>query len=825
MQASVRSQQQLQRGAVVRRQSQGHSSPSPHGCQESPPPNPLVPCGSGGVAGGQMSAACPPPSSQESLGGWLSEAPQVGQAAAEAAKEAEEVAARSARGRPDRSAHVAPERCLPSTWVKDFDLNPEEQFIGGGAFAKIVRVVARTTGEAFAMKVMSRSNFAVRGIEAQVDAEIEAMRRCVEAGTCDHVVRLHDSAEEGDHVYMRLELCCCDLLRLACSQPAGHLDEVDARVWARQLLQGLGDLHRLGILHRDIKPENLLCTGDGTLKISDFGWCAETRSGPCELAGTLQYMAPEILGSQGAHTEAVDMWSAGVTLLQLLSGRQLLTTYLGPGATGKTITGPHQATRVKTLRLLIEIRERCPLGSSMRPPHVSPACWDLLAKMLVPEVAMRISVSTALAHPWTRDVVEPGIRDAPCSGSESGSTKDLATAGMTSSGGGLDVPTPPLQATELETDGPSSLHAQQQQLLPQQQPLQQQQQQQPPHRVAYQRPAAVSPARVHKSPPRFHNSPPRLQMSPPRFQVPLRLAEVNQVALHRTEAPNTARPAVGERLLPASTVTPSSSTSARSVRRFTSDQFSVMPYAFKAMPGEQPAAVATGIPDSNKASQDDAQPSIGMQRRTRRASFGTVAEMSHTMDAPVSPGAQSVCVNPRRRRVTSPPRTLQSPTGSVVSATGSLISVANGANTPGWGAPQSRMQLQEYFPKSPVASVANCEVESSEASASMTATAEQASAVHVSNQRVWRPLATSTACQRSRLVLSPQPRKLFNAAVPSACATAPAPSAVSPLADRGRQSFRTACYPPYNSCAGPSVHSPVRARASPERCRGLVYTM
>jgi len=752
-----------------------------------------------------MSATCPPQAAQESVGGWPSEAPQVGKAAADAAKEAEEVAARSARGRADRPPHVAPERCLPSTWVKDFDLNPEEQLIGGGAFAKIVRVVARSTGEAFAMKVMSRPNFAVRGIEAQVDAEIEAMRRCAESGSCDHVVRLHDSTEEGDHVYMRLELCCCDLLRLACSQPAGHLEEVDARAWARQLLQGLGDLHRLGILHRDIKPENLLCTGDGTLKISDFGWCADTKSGPCELAGTLQYMAPEILGSQGAHTEAVDVWSAGVTVLQLLSGRQLLTTYLGPGATGKTITGPHQATRVKTLRLLIEIRERCPLGTGMRPSHVSPACWDLLQKMLVPEVATRISVSTALVHPWTRDFAEPVSRDMPGNGSEGGSTKDLTTAAGMASSGTLDVPTPPLQATELESDG----------LHPQQQPLTQQQQ---PQRVAHQRPAAVSPARVHKSPPRFQNSPLRLQMSPPRFQVPLRrLAEVSQVALHRAEAPNTARPAVGERLLPQSTVTPSSSTSARSVRRFTSDQFSVMPYAFKAVAGDQPAAVAIGVPPD--AAQDDAQPSIGMQRRARRASFGTVAEMNHHMDAPVSPaGAQSVCVNPRRRRVTSPPRTLQSPTGS-------LISVANGANTPGWGAPQGRMQLQEIFPKSPLASVVNCEAESSEASASTAATAEQASAVHVSNQRVWRPMATSTACQRSRLVLSPQPRKLFNAAVPSTCSTAPATAAVSPIADRGRQSFRTACYPPYSSCAGPAVQSPVRARASPERCRGLVYTM
>jgi len=250
------------------------------------------------------------------------------------------------------------------------------------------------------MKVMCRSNFAMRGIEAQVDVEIQALQDCADAGRCRHVLRFFDVVEERDHVYIRTEICACDLLRFTTWQPDGQLMESDMRIWARQLLTGLGDLHELGFIHRDIKPENLLCTSNGTLKIADFGWCARLSWEPSSLAGTLQYMAPEVLGEQCVQTEAVDVWSAGVTIFQLLTGHHLLTTYLGPGATGLTIADPQQANQVKLQRLLTEINEQCPLHEDARPEHLSSIAWDFLRMLVVPEVAERATVIEGLGHTW-----------------------------------------------------------------------------------------------------------------------------------------------------------------------------------------------------------------------------------------------------------------------------------------------------------------------------------------------------------------------------------------------------------------------------------------
>lgn len=305
----------------------------------------------------------------------------------------------SAPAVPGHGQGVAPDSTVPSAWRPRFDMCPGDPVLGGGAFAKVFRILERASGATFAMKVMNRPNFSMRGIGAQVDMEIEAMRRAVHQEACRHVIRLADVAEENDHVYLRLELCACDLLRYACQQPEQRLAEAEARKYTMQLMAGLSDLHRLSIIHRDLKPENLLLAEDGNLKIADFGWCADVRDAPSSLAGTLQYMAPEMLEGRDSQTEAVDVWSSGVTVWQLLTSKPFLTTYLGPGAAGSHVD-PQQSTSIRTRWLLDEIRSKCPPSEKLRPKHLSDPGWDLLQGMLRQDVLERTSTAEALRHPW-----------------------------------------------------------------------------------------------------------------------------------------------------------------------------------------------------------------------------------------------------------------------------------------------------------------------------------------------------------------------------------------------------------------------------------------
>ncbi|MEE8147868.1 MAG: serine/threonine-protein kinase, partial [Longimicrobiales bacterium] len=91
-----------------------------------------------------------------------------------------------------------------------------------------------------------------------------------------------------------------------------------------QVLDGLGQAHRVGIVHRDIKPANVFLTEDGTAKIMDFGIArlgSSTATGSGTILGTPAYMSPEQVRGEEVDGRS-DLFSVGSMLCELLSGRR-----------------------------------------------------------------------------------------------------------------------------------------------------------------------------------------------------------------------------------------------------------------------------------------------------------------------------------------------------------------------------------------------------------------------------------------------------------------------------------------------------------------------
>ncbi|KAF5276829.1 hypothetical protein FQA39_LY06381 [Lamprigera yunnana] len=97
-------------------------------------------------------------------------------------------------------------------------------------------------------------------------------------------------------------------------------DETLAKFYAAQVILAFEYLHFLGLVYRDLKPENILIDKDGYIKITDFGFAKKIDDQRTyTLCGTPEYLAPEIILSQG-YNKSVDWWSLGVLIFEMNAG-------------------------------------------------------------------------------------------------------------------------------------------------------------------------------------------------------------------------------------------------------------------------------------------------------------------------------------------------------------------------------------------------------------------------------------------------------------------------------------------------------------------------
>lgn len=96
-----------------------------------------------------------------------------------------------------------------------------------------------------------------------------------------------------------------------------------------QTLRALKAMHSANVLHRDLKPSNLLLNANCDLKVCDFGLARSAASTDdnsgfmTEYVATRWYRAPEIMLTFKEYTKAIDVWSVGCILAEMLSGKPL----------------------------------------------------------------------------------------------------------------------------------------------------------------------------------------------------------------------------------------------------------------------------------------------------------------------------------------------------------------------------------------------------------------------------------------------------------------------------------------------------------------------
>jgi len=254
--------------------------------------------------------------------------------------------------------------------------------ISNGAFSSVFCIKRRGS--------KNKTLYAAKYLRAETERaqrEVDILTKCL---TCPQIIDFVEAFHTQYHTILVTEFLPGypggDLFERV-SQPDYRLTEEKCQILMRQIIQGLAFLHDLRIVHLDVKPYNILfCNKQkDDIKIIDFGQALEVGEEDSielsRLAGTIEFMAPEVMNCKSASTRT-DMWSVGVVAYMLLSGG---------------VSPFYSGSRYRTMARSLSCEYTLDIPEMSR---TSEEAKELIRQLLLVESSERMSASECLQHPW-----------------------------------------------------------------------------------------------------------------------------------------------------------------------------------------------------------------------------------------------------------------------------------------------------------------------------------------------------------------------------------------------------------------------------------------
>jgi len=287
--------------------------------------------------------------------------------------------------------------------------------VGNGSFGVVFQATQLETGDTVAIKkVLQDKRFKNR--------ELQIMKMM------DHVnvVKLKHcfySTNERREVYLNLvlEFVPDTVHRIGkhYSKSSQRVPSLYVKLYTYQMARALANIHKAGVCHRDVKPQNLLVdTTTHALKLCDFGSAKVLRRDEPNISYICSryYRAPELIFGATQYTTAIDMWSLGCVMAELLLGSPLF-----PGESG--VDQLVEIIKVLGTPTREQIRDMNPSYTEFKFPQIkshpwskvfhkrlSPDALDLIGKLLVYSPEQRVTGLEACAHAYFDELRDPATR-------------------------------------------------------------------------------------------------------------------------------------------------------------------------------------------------------------------------------------------------------------------------------------------------------------------------------------------------------------------------------------------------------------------------------